>query len=79
MANLDDVLGKVFNAPKPKQETMNYQAESGVIGHVVVASVERLNIPDKTVIGHVVKKPPTTLDELPNGFVFGKVYQGRRK
>ena len=60
MANLDDVLGKVFNAPKPKQETMNYQAESGVIGHVV-------------------KKPPTTLDELPNGFVFGKVYQGRRK
>lgn len=60
MADLDKTLDTIFKKPDSPKETMNYEAKSGVIGHVVVASVERINIPE-------VKHQPTEIE-------FGRVY-----
>jgi hypothetical protein len=72
MADLDKTLNNIFKkAPKPEQETMNFQAESGVIGHVMVASVERLNLPEKeNVISLDAKRTKPTTSEIFGGRIY---------
>ena len=83
MADLDKTLNNIFKkVPKPAQETMNFQAESGVIGHVKVASVERLTILDhvaehekENVISLDNKRPKQKV--APEHIVFGRIYKRR--